>query len=144
MERKPKITADVQRLMDMEDEVVTAKDLAPIVKIHPQTIIEYAKTGKWDLCRFVISGDRVKFFRKDFLQQCGFMDPEPEETVETTVATAVIDGLKAMLEAQKETIRLLETQNKMLMAMMDFRQKLTLSMMDEINPCVLKEDAANE
>lgn len=79
MDKKPKITEDVQKLIDSEDEVVSAIQLAPIVKMHPQTIIEYAKTGKWNLCRFVISGDRVKFFRKDFLQQCGFIDPEPEE-----------------------------------------------------------------
>lgn len=78
-DKRPKVTADVQRLIDMEDEVVYAKDLAPIVHIKPDVIIRYAKTGKWNLCRFVISGGHVKFFRKDFLQKCGFVDPEPEE-----------------------------------------------------------------
>ena len=114
MDTKPNVTADVQRLIDMEDEVVTAKDLSPIVKMHPQTIVEYAKTGKWNLCRFVVSGDRVKFFRKDFLQQCGFIDPEPEEPSNRDVMLAVIDGLRAMLAAQRETIMLLEEQNEML------------------------------
>ena len=116
MERiRPKITADVQRLIDMDDEVVYAKDLAPIVHIKPDVIIRYAKTGQWNLCRYIVSGDRVKFFRKDFLQQCGFIDPEPApEDVERAVYTAVIDALQTLLESQKETIRLLEEQNELL------------------------------
>ena len=114
MNEKPKVTADVQRLIDMEDEVVTAKDLAPIVKMHPQTIVEYAKTGQWNLCRFVVSGDRVKFFRKDFLQQCGFIDPEPEEPTEKEVILAAISALETILKSQKEVIALLEEQNELL------------------------------
>ena len=115
MDNRPKITADVQRLFDMDVETVYAKDLAPIVRMHPQTIVDYAKTGKWDLCRYIISGDRVKFFRKDFLQKCGFLDPDPEpEDVERAVFTAVIDALQTLLESQKETIRLLEEQNELL------------------------------
>ena len=113
MERKPKITADVQRLMDMEDEVVTAKDLAPIVKIHPQTIIEYAKTGKWNLCRFVISGDRVKFFRKDFLQKCGFVDPEPEEPTELKLMSLIVNKLEDLLNNQRILIQLIDEQNRL-------------------------------
>ena len=75
----PTITPEVQRLINMEDEVITAAQLAPILKMHPQTIIDRAKSGLWDqdrLGKFVISGDRVKFFRKDFLQKCGFIEPE--------------------------------------------------------------------
>ena len=66
----------------MTDEVVSAKYIAPIVKMSESIIVHYAKTGQWDqdqLGKYVISGNRVKFFRKDFLQKCGFIDPEPEE-----------------------------------------------------------------
>ena len=114
MDNKPKVTEDVQRLMDMDAETIYAKDIAPIVKMHPQTIVEYAKTGKWNLCRFVISGDRVKFFRKDFLQQCGFVDPEPEEQTEREVILAAISALETILKSQKEVIALLEEQNELL------------------------------
>lgn len=117
VDKRPKITPDVQRLIDMKDEVVYAKDIAPIVRIHPQTIVDYAKSGRWDqdtLGKFVISGDRVKFFRRDFLQKCGFIDPEPEEPTERDVLIAIIDGLKSMLEAQKETIMLLKEQTRLL------------------------------
>ena len=114
MDNKPKVTEDVQRLMDMDAEMVFAKDLAPIVHMKPDVIIHYAKTGKWNLCRFVISGDRVKFFRKDFLQQCGFVDPEPEEPTEREVILAAISALETILKSQREVISLLTEQNELL------------------------------
>ena len=39
-DKRPKITEDVQRLIDMEDDVIYAKDIAPIVKIHPQNLVD--------------------------------------------------------------------------------------------------------
>ena len=76
------ITDPVSRLMAMDCEMLTAADLAPVLHMNPGVIVKYAKDGTWDqdkLGKFVISGDRVKFFRKDFLVKCGFMDPDPEE-----------------------------------------------------------------
>ena len=78
IDNKPVITEPVRRLMEMEDELVFAKDLAPILKMSPDVIIHHAKNGEWQFCRFIISGNRVKFFRRDFLQKCGFMEKEPE------------------------------------------------------------------
>jgi hypothetical protein len=72
----------VKVLMEMTDETVSAKYIAPILKMNPSVIVKYAKDGTWDadrLGKYVISGGHVKFFRKDFLQKCGFMEPEKEE-----------------------------------------------------------------
>ena len=63
----------VLALMAMKDEVVPARVLAPIVKMHPQVIINQARTGEWNRCEFVISGKRVKFFRVDFLRRGGWI-----------------------------------------------------------------------
>ena len=86
MSETPIITDPVRHLMAMNSEVVSAKYIAPIVKMSESVIVKYAKDGTWDqdkLGKFVISGGRVKFFRKDFLQKCGFLEPEPEKkTVE--------------------------------------------------------------
>ena len=71
----------VKVLMEMTDETVSAKYIAPILKMNPSVIVKYAKDGTWDadrLGKYVISGGHVKFFRKDFLVKCGFMEPEPE------------------------------------------------------------------
>ena len=58
----------VRELMAMTDEVVPAKCIAPILHIHPSVMIYQAKNGEWDrnVCNYVVSGKRVKFFRVDF------------------------------------------------------------------------------
>ena len=75
----------VKALMEMTDETVSAKHIAPILKMNPSVIVKYAKDGTWDadrLGKYVISGGHVKFFRKDFLVKCGFMEPEKEEQMD--------------------------------------------------------------
>ena len=72
-------TDAVYILRNMTDETVYASALAPIVRMHPSVIIDKARRGEWNLCKFVISGNRVKFFRKDFLQNCGLMSETEEK-----------------------------------------------------------------
>jgi hypothetical protein len=71
----PKFSEPIFRLMDMDCEMVTAADIAPIVRMHPSVIIKYAKTGQWpkDICNYIISGSHVKFFRIDFLRKGGWI-----------------------------------------------------------------------
>lgn len=72
---KPVFSDDVRRLIDMGTEMMTAKDMSPIVRMHPSVIIKYAKEGLWprEICNYVISGNRVKFFRVDFLRKGGWI-----------------------------------------------------------------------
>ena len=65
----------VQVLMDMKDETVSAKYLAPIVKMSESVIVKYAKDGVWPLtiCNYIVSGSHVKFFRIDFLRKGGWI-----------------------------------------------------------------------
>ena len=74
--RFPKYSAPIYRLMDMDKELIYAVDIAPVVRMNPQVIIKYAKEGKWpkDICNYIISGNRVKFFRVDFLRKGGWID----------------------------------------------------------------------
>lgn len=89
----------VQHLMDMNCEVVSAKYIAPILKMSESVIVKHVKDGIWDADRlgnYVVSGGRVKFFRKDFLQKCGFMDPEPEGKTDERL---ILEQLLAVNEA---------------------------------------------
>lgn len=72
----PKYSEPILALMEREDEMVTAADIAPVVRMHPEVIVRYAKTGQWprEICNYVISGTRVKFFRIDFLRKGGWID----------------------------------------------------------------------
>lgn len=69
------VSDDVLALMLRNDEVVPAAAIAPIVQMHPSVIIKQAKDGTWDrqICNYVISGNRVKFFRIDFLRKGGWI-----------------------------------------------------------------------
>lgn len=76
----------LEALLNSTEEMVTAAQIAPVLHMNPGVIIKYAKDGTWkpDIWgKFIISGERVKFFRRDFLQKCGFIPKdEPKRTVE--------------------------------------------------------------
>ena len=74
--RKPIYSQPVLDLMAMQDEVVPARCIAPILKVHASQIIDDVKNGTWDYKRqgnFIISGSRVKFYRIDFLRKGGWI-----------------------------------------------------------------------
>lgn len=76
MDRKfPRYSDRILMLMDMTDETVPASAIAPVLGIHPQVMTKKAKDGTWDreVCNYVISGNRVKFFRVDFLRKGGWI-----------------------------------------------------------------------
>jgi len=89
----------VQHLMDMNCEVVSAKYIAPILKMSESVIVKHVKDGVWDADRlgnYVVSGGRVKFFRKDFLQKCGFLEPDKAEPTVEQLLQRVIQLLMDM------------------------------------------------
>jgi hypothetical protein len=66
---------EVVRLIECKDEMVHAADIAPIVKMHPDRIREYARNGEWprEVCNYICSNNDVKFFRIDFLKKGGWI-----------------------------------------------------------------------
>ena len=87
----------LEALKASTEEMVSANQIAPILHMNPGVIVKYAKDGTWNqdtLGKFVISGDRVKFFRRDFLQKCGFMEPEKEAPTVEQLLTEILQGVK--------------------------------------------------
>ena len=68
----------VRALIECDLEVVPASMIAPIIRMHPSTMIDHVRKGEWNLCATVISGDHVKFFRRDFLRKAGLIDAKDE------------------------------------------------------------------
>lgn len=66
---------EVVKLIESREELVHAADIAPIVRMSPDRIIGYAKTGQWprEICNYVVTGRCVKFFRIDFLRKGGWI-----------------------------------------------------------------------
>ena len=73
---KPEYSDRVKLLMDRRDEMLHAKDLAPVLGMNPGVMIKKAKDGTWDrgICNYVVSGRCVKFFRVDFLRKGGWIE----------------------------------------------------------------------
>ena len=68
----------MRALIECDQEVVPASMIAPIIRMHPSTMIDHVRKGEWNLCATVISGDHVKFFRRDFLRNAGLIDAKDE------------------------------------------------------------------
>jgi len=120
--RHPEYDTALEALKACQSETVPACMIAPILNMNPGVIIKYAKDGTWDrerLGNFVISGDRVKFFRRDFLQKCGLMDPDAEEPTDHQLMVALVDALTAILEGQRMLLQLIDEQNDLLHAVQD-------------------------
>ncbi len=65
----------VRNLMAMSQELVSAKYIAPILRMKTETMVKKAKMGIWDreVCNYIVSGRCVKFFRIDFLRKGGWI-----------------------------------------------------------------------
>ena len=66
----------------MESVTVNADLIAQALGMNPGVLRKHVKDGDYHISAYEVSGDRVRFFRKDFLQKIGEMPPDmPERTV---------------------------------------------------------------
>lgn len=86
----------VRALIECDLEVVPASMIAPILRMHQSVLIDHVRKGEWNLCATIISGDHVKFFRRDFLRKAGLIDEKDELIMQ-------------VLEEVKELRRLVES-----------------------------------
>jgi len=93
--------------------------IAQALGMSPGVLRKHVRDGDYMISVAEVCGSRIRFFRKDFLQKIGEEPPEePEEkgpTVEQLL-TDIRDELKKM--------------NKLTLAGMDLRQKMTLMFME--------------
>ena len=67
----------LEKLKAMQDEMVYASAIAPVLGKHPQVLIDKVKSGAWDRANgnyLYFPGDKtVKFYRIDFLKKGGWI-----------------------------------------------------------------------
>ena len=122
MKVDPIYTEAVLALMARPEEFVPASALAPIVRMHPSVIIEYAKNGKWPFCKYIVSGNHVKFARLDFLKHFGFIqdedekesDPEENDVDAKMLVDVFLDSMEGILSGLKALLLLTQDQNELL------------------------------
>jgi len=94
------MTIDLQRdaieMLKRSDAVVVGPELiAQALKMSPGVLRKHVKDGDYLLSAVEVCGNRIRFFRKDFLQKIGEMPPDPpERTVE--------DRLDELIEIEKD------------------------------------------
>jgi hypothetical protein len=106
----------LEALLNSTEAMVTAAQIAPVLHMNPGVIVKYAKDGTWiqkNMGKFIISGDRVKFFRRDFLQKCGFIPADPPERTTTQALDDLREelhdiGLILLSQMSSERIKVLE------------------------------------
>jgi hypothetical protein len=63
----------------MESVTVNADLIAQALGMNPGVLRKHVKDGEYQISKYEICGDRVRFFRKDFLQKIGEIPEDPEE-----------------------------------------------------------------
>lgn len=66
-------------MMMMESVTVNADLVAHSLGMNPCVLGKHVRDGNYRISKYEINGDRIRFFRKDFLQSIGELAPDPEE-----------------------------------------------------------------
>ena len=82
-------------MMMMESVTVNADLVAQALGMNPGVLRKHVKDGEYHISKYEICGDRVRFFRRDFLQKIGEI---PEDPPEQTTAQALDDLRKELHE----------------------------------------------
>ncbi len=120
---KPTINEDVQRLLMSTEETIPASWIAPIVKMDPRVIIKYAREGKWNLGAYVVSGTHVKFFRRDFLQKCGYLLEESPPRTTDDLLEELIELIRVQNALLTETLARITKKDPLAAATADGSEK---------------------
>ena len=87
---------DAIEIMKMMESVTVNADLiAQALGMNPGVLRKHVRDGDYHFSKYEICGDRIRFFRKDFLQAIGEMAPDPEEK---TADQMILEQLVALNE----------------------------------------------
>ena len=93
----------------MESVTVNADLIAQALSMNPGVLRKHVKDGEYLISKYEICGDRIRFFRKDFLQKIGELPEDPPERTEADLL--------------EEIIELIRVQNTMLMEISAYVKK---------------------
>ena len=80
-------------MMMMESVTVNADLVAQALSMNPGVLRKHVKDGEYMISKYEICGDRIRFFRKDFLQAIGEMPPDPEEPTDHQLLEEIHEAL---------------------------------------------------
>ena len=116
MNKQLKTLDDLRRMTSV---TISNALAAEVLRMDPARLAGYARQGMlgWNTTQ---SGNRILHSREGLIRYwSGETDEqEPEEPTERQIMMAITDSLKALLEAQKTMLQLMDEQNDLIHAMM--------------------------
>ena len=81
-------------ILKISDAVTVSADMiAPCLRMSPSVLRKHVRDGEYQLSAVDVSGGRIRFFRKDFLQKIGEISEDPPERT----ATQALEDLREEL-----------------------------------------------
>ena len=123
----------VEQMKSMDSVTVSPDLIAQALGMNPGVLRKHVRDGDYKISAFEVFGDRIRFFRKDFLQKIGEIPEDPPEKTdsdrleeiktrlnsidakESTINMSILLKSDGMIDRLDELIELLRVQNTMLM-----------------------------
>ena len=108
---------DAINILRMMDSVTVNADLiAQALGMNPGVLRKHVRDGDYLISKTEICGDRIRFFREDFLRQIGELPPEEDEPTDHQLMKMIVNALESITRSQESILRLLDEQNDYLHA----------------------------
>ena len=78
----------------MESVTVNAGLIAQALGMNPGVLRKHVRDGDYLLSAYEVCGDRIRFFRKDFLQKIGEIPPDPPERTDSDRLDEIIELIR--------------------------------------------------
>ena len=92
----------IELMKIMESVTVNADLIAQALGMNAGVLRKHVRDGEYKISAVEVCGDRIRFFRKDFLQKIGEMPEDPPEHTVEQVLMEMLDEVRAMREEMKE------------------------------------------
>ena len=93
----------IDLMKSMDSVTVTSGLVAQALGMNPGVLRRHVKDGEYKTSKYEICGDRVRFFRKDFLQKIGEIPEDPPARSEMQVLEEILTELRNLREAVGST-----------------------------------------
>ena len=94
---------DIMKRMDTV--TVIPALVAQALGMNPDVLRKHARDGEYKISAYEVTGNTVRFFRKDFLQKIGEMDPDPEARTDSDRLEEICTRLMSV-DAKESTINM--------------------------------------
>ena len=102
MERTLTPQEAIEALKASTEVTVGPELIAAALRMSPSVLRKHVRDGEYNISAYDIQGSRIRFFRKDFLQQIGEIPKDPPEVDKLTM---ILDVVTKLLEGQSEILR---------------------------------------